>query len=458
MSFDTPLFFVFFVIVFALARTFPRVGGVVLLAASVLFYSAAGTLDMALVLAMVAANYAISFGVARDRRWLILAVVANLAVLAFFKYRHFFFPEMAAAVENFYQGDILIPIGISFYTFQAISYQADLASGRCERIRKPWRFALYILLFPQIIAGPIVRAEQLVPQVGWAFAGRLRRKRIWSVGLGLCLIGLIKKIVIADSLAPIVDAVFHAGPGDVYSAWMGATLFAFQIYFDFSGYSDIAIGTGYLLGIRLPLNFRQPYLSKDPQDFWRRWHITLSTWIRDYLYIPLGGRRSGGYARQFAVLLVAMGFAGLWHGAAWTFILWGLFWGLYIALWRVGGRFAMRLGPGQWLAHMVVVVTLWVFFRAPGIGDAFDYLGGMFGAPAGSYLLAGDAYGMMLGVAGVVLLMASQLLEARITDAQGLIRIRRIEGPVVWGVLAGLSLWWVVIPKFSGNPFIYFRF
>lgn len=458
MSFDSPLFFVLFLLVFVLTRSFPRFGGGLLLISSVIFYSFAGTMDMALVVVMVIVNYLVSFGVARDRRWLAVAVAINLAVLAFFKYRYFLFPDLALEVKDFYQGEILIPMGISFYTFQALAYQADLAYGRFPRIRSIWHFALFILLFPHMMAGPIVRARILEPQVARAFGGQIKGRKFWSLGLGLCVLGLSKKVGIADSLAPHVEAIFSLGPANVFTAWVGAILFAFQIYFDFSGYSDIAVGAGYLLGFRLPINFRQPYLAMDPQEFWQRWHITLSTWIRDYIYIPLGGSRAGGPIHQLAVLFATMGLAGLWHGANWTFLLWGLFWGVYLGLWRSARPALEGLGVWRWFPHIVIVLLLWVFFRAASVQDAFAFVGGMFGLPQGEYALTSTFPGMFFIGAGVVLLMLSHFVEARTNDFRWVARLRRWNGPFVWGVLTGLALWLVILPKPLTNPFIYFRF
>ncbi|MFC1602614.1 MBOAT family O-acyltransferase [Pseudomonadota bacterium] len=460
MSFDSPLFLLFFLSVFGLLRCLPKFGGIILLLASVAFYSVAGLLDMGLVITVVALNYLLSFLVVRDRCWLWVVMLVNLSILIFFKYRHFLIPELAAEVSNFYQGEILIPLGISFYIFQAIAYQVDVAAGRTAHIRSFWHFALFILLFAQVIAGPILRANALEPQVARAFAGRLRGgRRYWSLGLGLCLLGLIKKAGLADSLAPYVDAVFSLGPADSFTAWIGAVLFGFQIYFDFSGYSDIAVGAGYLLGFRLPLNFRQPYLARDPREFWQRWHITLSTWIRDYLYIPLGGGRAGGFWQQSLVVLLTMGLAGLWHGANWTFIFWGLFWGLYLMVWRLLGARLRLPGGFIWILHLIIVTVLWVFFRANNLEQSFDFIGVMFGATGmGNYTVASDFMEKMLIAAGVVLLMCSHWMEAWVMEFRRVVGWRRLDGPVVWGLLVGLILWLVMIPKIQTNPFIYFRF
>ena len=459
MSFDSPAFFVVCLVTFVLASTLPRWHGHVVLAASLLCYSVAGAFDVGLVVLVVVINYALSFGVARTRRWLALTVVINIAFLAFFKYRHFLFPALAAEVRDFYRGEILIPLGISFYIFQAIAYQVDLADGRTAHIRSPLQFALFKLLFVQLIAGPIVRANTLAPQVARAFAGSLRPRRLLSLGLAWCVLGLFKKVVLADALAPHVETIFAMGPADAFTAWLGATLFAFQIYFDFSSYCDIAIGAGYLLGFRLPLNFKQPYLSTNPREFWQRWHITLSTWIRDYVYIPLGGSRKGGAPRHFVVLLITMGLAGLWHGANWTFIVWGLGWALYTAAWRwiepaMGGASKWI----WWLPHMFIVLLLWVFFRSPSVSDAIAFIQAMFGFPMGDLRIAPANAVKALIVVGIGMLVVSQFVEAWLTAPRRIGLFRRWDGAFLQGALIGFAFWVIINPKPVSNPFIYFRF
>ena len=459
MSFDSPAFFVLCLLAFMLVRSLARWQGAILLATSVLCYSAAGPFDIGLVAVVVAVNYVLSFGVVRSRRWLAVIVVINVAILAFFKYRHFLFPGLAQDVRDVFQGEILLPLGISFYIFQAIAYQVDLAYGRTAHIRSPWRFALFILLFTQLVAGPIVRANTLAPEVGRAFAGSLRPRRVLSIGLAWCVLGLVKKVVLADSLAPHVDTIFSLGPADTFTAWLGAVLFAFQIYFDFSGYCDIAIGAGYLFGFRLPLNFKQPYLSTSPREFWQRWHITLSTWIRDYIYFPLGGSRQGGPVRHFVVLLVTMGLAGLWHGANWTFIVWGLGWGLYVAAWRwIGPAVGPRAQWQWWFPHIFIVLILWVFFRASNVREATSFIEAMFGSPAGLFYVGQDSALRALIFAGIAMLMLSQFVEAWLTSPRRVVFFRRWDGAFLQGALVGLAFWVIINPKPVSNPFIYFRF
>lgn len=458
MSFDSPAFFALFILVFVLCRRFPMFAGPFLLIGSIAFYSYVGPLDVAVVSVVVLLNYVGSFFVTLGRLWLGIVIAANLGILAFFKYRHFFFPELAQEVKDFYQSEILIPIGISFYIFQAIAYQVDLTRGHAPHIRSFWQFALFKLFFAQLIAGPIVRAKVFAPQVANAFRGRLGGRRIWSIGIGLFVMGLLKKVGLADSLAPYVDAIFTLGPATTLTAWLGVTLFAFQIYFDFSGYSDMAVGIGYLLGIRLPQNFRQPYLARDPREFWQRWHITLSTWIRDYVYVPLGGSRAGGALRQAAILILTMGLAGLWHGASWSFVLWGVFWGTYIALWRLLRRWIEPMGAWFWVPHIAIVLLLWVLFRSNGIEDAAFYFGAMFGQPTGEYSLVDSFAAAFWVLLGVAFLMLSQLAEAKFTALYWLVKWRRLDGPVMWGILSGIALWLIIYPNPHANPFIYFRF
>ena len=262
----------------------------------------------------------------RRRRFLVLTVVMNLLFLGFFKYFGFFADTVAAGLERLGLGHhpselrVLLPIGISFYTFQSLSYTIDVYRGRMTATPKLFEFALFVAFFPPMVAGPIERARALMPQLQ-----RPRRLRDdqWRTGLYLILLGLVKKVAIADGIAGSVSAVYDGtAPVGFGDAWGATFLFAAQIYCDFSGYSDIAIGVAKLLGIDLMTNFNLPYVSRNPGEFWRRWHISLSTWLRDYLYIPLGGNR-GGTVRTYRNLMVTMLLGGLWHGAAWNFVLWG---------------------------------------------------------------------------------------------------------------------------------------
>lgn len=454
MSFDQPLFLPFALVAFLLYRLLPRQRGWILLAASLGFYIFAGWHDLAVVVLLVLANYGFGFLSPRGRGWLVLAILANLAPLVFYKYRSFLLGGFVG--QDVFGSAILVPLGLSFYVFQFIAYQVDLYRGRITTVTSLPLLALFILFFPHQVAGPIMRGHELIPQLAPGFRGGLAHRPLYGLGLALCLLGLVKKIVFADSLAPFSDAAFALGPADAASAWLGAAIFTLQIYLDFSGYSDIAVGLGYVLGVHLPFNFRQPYLARSPQDFWRRWHVTLSTWIRDYLYIPLGGNR-GGRLTQTGVLVITMGLAGLWHGANWTFILWGVGWGLAIAAWRLGHAILHRLGPAQWALTFLIALLLWVPFRAPGFAPMGAYFAAMFGGgtSGGWQVAAGD---LPFAALGLALLLLSQRYEALLFTRRWTRRVLRADGALLRGLLFGLILWLVLLPRGDINPFIYFRF
>jgi alginate O-acetyltransferase complex protein AlgI len=278
----------------------------------------------------------------RRRLWLGISVVVNLGVLATFKYLDFFASSTATLLRVFgMQPDwptlgIVLPVGISFYTFQTLSYTIDVYRRRIDACDDPWAFAAYVAFFPQLVAGPIERAEHLLARLR---QGPVLRATDQIEGVRRFLVGLWKKLVVADNLGAYVDWVFATPSSDIapYQVALGTLAFAGQIWADFSGYTDMALGVARTLGVSLSENFDAPYLARGPRDFWRRWHITLSTWLRDYVYIPLGGNRHGP-ARTALALAVTMLLGGLWHGAAWTFVVWGAFHGAWLAVDRVWER------------------------------------------------------------------------------------------------------------------------
>jgi len=466
MSFDSLTFFFIYCAVFflysVLREKTPRLLAPLFLITSIVCYAMAGWGDLALITSVLAVNYLLSFG-AKDRRILTLALTLNIACLATFKYRGFFLNELGVNQDIFSTG-IVIPLGISFYIFHIIAYQIDLYRGHAKFITGFAKFSLFVVFFPQLIAGPILRANQLAPQLERVWRGNPPIKKLYAYGLALCLCGLTKKIIFADSIAPEVDAIFSQLPAHAWIAWQGAILFGFQLYFDFSGYSDIAIGLAYLVGIRLPNNFRTPYFTISPSEFWHRWHITLSRWIRDYLYIPLGGSQSGGLLQQILILLFVMALAGLWHGANWTFILWGLAWGLYGVAERLIRRANTNLyksfKPLFLIFHLGIIFILWVWFRAPSASYAFDYTKIMLGLEKN--LISPPYNHWSVGIWGVALsfftLMSLHGLERYADRPQVLWRLRKWNGPFLWSILAALCFWLVMIPKMNTNPFIYFRF
>ncbi len=319
------------------------------------------------------------------RRWLTLSVCCDLGILGFFKYFDLG-AETANALARALFGPtspslpllhLILPVGISFYTFQSMSYTIDIYRGQARPARSFLDFACYVSLFPQLVAGPIVRYRDMDEQLR-------SRTHTWSkagAGITLFVLGLAKKVLVADAVAPLADAAFSQTSPGLAAAWSGLLAYTLQIYFDFSGYSDMAVGLGLLLGFQFPQNFNSPYKAVSITDFWRRWHISLSTWLRDYLYIPLGGNRHGP-ARTYFNLWLTMLLGGLWHGADWTFLAWGAWHGLWLALERMHGKrsFADALPlPVQTAWTFLLVMLGWVFFRAPTFAVALRYFAGLAG-------------------------------------------------------------------------------
>src|SRR5262245_5148881 len=316
----------------------------------------------------------------RSRVWLAIAVAVNLVVLGIFKYANFFADNvntllLALQVQPVVVPRVLLPIGISFFTFHAISYVVDVSRRDATAQKSPVHAALYLLLFPQLIAGPIIRYRDLADQLA------LRRVTLDDVAYGVrrFIIGLGKKVLVANVVAGPVDKIFAMPFAQLSAAhaWLGIVCYTLQIYFDFSGYSDMAIGLGRMFGFRFPENFRWPYVAASVQEFWRRWHISLSTWFRDYLYIPLGGNRVSP-ARRYRNLVTVFFLCGLWHGASWNFVIWGLWHGTFLVIERVASSGERRGRP--FLSHvytLVVVMIGWVFFRADTLSHAVAFLGAM---------------------------------------------------------------------------------
>ncbi|MEM9528231.1 MAG: MBOAT family O-acyltransferase, partial [Bacteroidota bacterium] len=333
---------------------------------SILVYAWGGVSYTGILLSSILLNYTVGLRLTgpKKRTWLTLGIILNLSVLGYFKYTMFAVAEANALlrlvqIPAFDLPRIALPLGISFYTFQAISYLIDTYRGTTLPQRNLAKLGLYISFFPQLIAGPIVRYQDMIAQIR-------QRERSWALtaeGLRRFLIGLAKKVLIANTLATVVEEIFALDftGMDALTAWVGVLLYAGQLYFDFSGYSDMAIGLGLLFGFRLPENFRFPYASTSIRDFWRRWHITLGAWFRDYLYIPLGGSRGEKCLTLRNLLLVFLA-TGFWHGAAWAFVLWGLWHGLFIILER------QNWWPFRGIPYAFIVVILgWVLFRTESV-------------------------------------------------------------------------------------------
>lgn len=313
------------------------------------------------------------------RRCILLAtVVFNLSILFYCKYYDFFVSNVNALTGlEIPLRHIVLPIGISFFTFQAMSYVFDLYLGKVSVQRNLLKLALYVALFPQLVAGPIVRYKDVNEQINF----RVHSIDLFVEGIKRFITGLTKKIIIANQMALVADTIFEMPTTDlsVLLAWLGAIAYMMQIYYDFSGYSDMAIGLGRMFGFTFLENFNYPYISRSITEFWRRWHISLSSWFKDYIYIPLGGSRKGNVYFNISVVFLV---TGLWHGAAWTFLLWGIWHGIFRILERVGSKMDLpfHIPNGiQWIYTMLVVIVGWVLFRATSIDAAVSYLQIMFG-------------------------------------------------------------------------------
>ena len=402
--------------------------------ASLCFYGLWRPVHVLLLVASIVFNYwagglilnARVMGLETRARFLVAVVVAvDLGVLAIFKYGDFLISSAAALTGGHYPAlGLALPLGISFFTFTQIAYLVDVYAGKAVE-RSPLRYALFVTYFPHLVAGPVLHHSQMMPQFADSEIYLPQLKGLAN-GMAFLLIGLFKKVLIADSMAPLANAVFTAagvGPIAGGEAWRGVLAYTLQIYFDFSGYSDMAVGLSLLFNIRLPYNFNSPYQAGNISDFWRRWHMTLSAFLRDYLYIGLGGNRHGA-VRRYANLLVTMLLGGLWHGASWTFVVWGGLHGIYLVInhaWRwllgrgenriVNWFAAATLRLTGWGLTMFAVVVAWVFFRASTFNSAWTLLRAMFGvvttpaatAPGAVTVLAGDSTWQWLWISALLL-------------------------------------------------------
>jgi D-alanyl-lipoteichoic acid acyltransferase DltB (MBOAT superfamily) len=388
-----PFIFLFLPVVLLGYFAFGRVGNLApviwLALASLAFYSVSNWQFVGLLLASIAFNYAVGWLLISKRlhpgpRFAVLTagVAGDLLVLAWFKYAGFIAANLNAVFSTGLNVNVLLPVGISFYTFTQIAFLVDAYRGKVGRYALP-HYALFVSYFPHLIAGPILHHKDMIPQFERAESKRPDAHLILC-GLIIFAIGLFKKTCLADGIQPLVAIAFGPNTPSFDQAWIGALAYTFQLYFDFSGYSDMAIGISLMFGIFLPLNFDSPYKARNIIDFWRRWHMTLSQFLRDYLYIPLGGNRRGP-ALRYVNLMITMALGGLWHGAAWTFVAWGMLHGAYLCINHAWNNFAPaappRLARAADLAAFIVtfaaVVVAWVFFRADSIATALSILSKM---------------------------------------------------------------------------------
>ena len=429
--------------------------------ASYMFYGWWRTDCVGLMLLLTAINYVGGRMIHRSQRrgvravWLALSVAGSLGVLGFFKYVDFVLDSWNGLSGALGVGEptkllgIVLPVGISFYTFQSMSYPIDIYRGVCRPTRRLIDFACYVSLFPQLIAGPIVRYNEVAAQLD----ERSHTAEKFARGLVFFVVGLAKKALLADAMAVAADAAFDQGPPGAALAWAGLLAYAFQIYFDFSGYSDMAIGLGLMLGFEFPQNFNSPYQATGMRDFWRRWHMSLSRWLRDYLYISLGGSRRGR-VRTVVNVMATMLLGGLWHGANWTFVLWGGYHGLLIAIERaLGSRNPLSRLPA-WAKRagtFLLVVLGWVFFRAATLGKAgalFAGLVGVHGLGSLPTAVGEAAFLVPFGICAAVAWLAPNVWTWR---------LRVTERTLAWALPLFVVCLYVVLTS-DYSPFLYFQF
>jgi alginate O-acetyltransferase complex protein AlgI len=461
---------------------FPPIQNIFLLIASLFFYAWGEPVLVLLLLGSIAFNYLLGGLIGRAREGKIrgkmlvaVALTGNLGLLAFYKYAHFFLDNLNGlyrlwAIPAVVISPIHLPIGLSFFTFKAISYIIDTYRQDTPVYRNPLQVGLYISFFPQILAGPIVRFKEMAPQL----VRRALPLADFAQGMERMILGLGKKMILASAFGEKADLIFAIPSAQLTPdlAWLGAILYTLEIYFDFSGYSDMAIGISKMLGFTIPENFNYPYVATSIREFWKRWHITLSHWFRDYLYLPLGGnRRSRG--RVYFNLLSVFFFCGLWHGASWNFIVWGLFHGTFLILERLGGENTLQKiwRPVRHLYALGVIMVGWVLFRSDSLTQALCHLKAMAGWATGDGLKHNLAFyltGELLGFILVGMLLSTPLhpylaaARKRLIEAQSRSRALALEIIFSMGVLLflmslfGASL--MVMASRSYSPFIYFRF
>ncbi|MCB2173661.1 MBOAT family protein [bacterium] len=473
MLFNSYVFWLFYAIVLLLYfRLQHRFQNRLLLVASYIFYGYWDYRFLSLILISTVVDYYVAQAIhasdrqSRRKRLLLVSIVVNIGFLGFFKYYNFFAEELQAVLLPIWPSislqllHIILPVGISFYTFQTLSYTIDAYYKKIEPARNFIDFALFVSFFPQLVAGPIERAGRLLPQVS---SHRTVTREDFNQGLFLVVSGLFKKVVIADNMAVIVNTVFSKPVAEMSGAEVvvGLYAFAFQIYGDFSGYSSIAKGVAKWLGFELMWNFRNPYFAVSPSDFWRRWHISLSTWLRDYLYIPLGGNRFGSLL-TFRNLVITMFLGGLWHGANWTFIVWGLFHGVLLIVYHVRdqvfGRDRLESEKNP-LKRAFSVVTMfhliclsWLFFRAESIGQAGQMLATIVTVPIWTPFAT---YALLSLIFFVAPLLLFEFWTERKGDLYALISA---NGAVQACCYLYMILMLVIFPPLRAQTFIYFQF
>ncbi len=483
MVFSSALFLFYFLPLFLVLYwlTPYRFKNLCILLASLLFYIWGAPLFIFPLLGSIVLDYFIALEISRTKnsakKWLLYAsLLLNLGLLAYFKYSNFFVENLDVLFQIFGIAElkwtkVILPIGLSFFTFQKMSYIIDVYRNKTSPLKNIADLALYILLFPQLIAGPIVRYSEIKDQIS------SRKKAINAdntiSGLYRFSIGLAKKMLIANQIGELADKIFSLPPDSLTmgQAWLGAVAYSFQIYFDFSAYSDMAIGLGLVMGFKLPENFNMPYIARNITDFWRRWHITLSAWMRDYLYIPLGGNRVKRPFRLYLNLWIVFILSGIWHGAAWTFLIWGIYHGLFLVLDRIFlKQFSNRIPKVVSILFTYILLLVgWVIFRADTLQNAFNHIFAMFnfggfdlhftyqmGTP--SYYIEQKFVVLLVICIGICFLPIFKHIENLGASFPKATTENKVHISRTLIALAFLFICMTEIISSDFNPFIYFRF
>lgn len=469
MVFSSPIFLLIFLpIVFLAYKVLPkRAKNYVLIAASLFFYAWGEPIYILLMIGSVIMNYLLARlidGKGKSKLWLLLCVALNIGMLFVFKYANFFVGNVNSLLGISLMIPVIrLPIGISFFTFQAMSYVIDVYRGKNAAQKNFANVLLYISFFPQLIAGPIVKYHDIAQQI----QTRVETHEKTVAGLQRFTVGLAKKLFIANAMGSVADKIFALVPSDINIsiAWIGAVAYALQIYFDFSGYSDMAIGLAKIFGFELKENFLYPYTAGSIKTFWRKWHISLSTWFKEYLYIPLGGNRKGSFRTSINLIIVFF-CTGLWHGAEWTFVVWGFFHGLFIMLERLGVIKPERFKP-KWLGNVytvLIAVVAFTIFRAATLTQGFSFIGKMFagfGTSTQIQSILGETLTASVIAFGVIAIVGATPLAKNLylkIKNSGRINASVFDIGMMVVTIAVLILCILSLAGSTYNPFIYFRF
>jgi len=476
MVFSSILFLVYFLPVFLLTYyiTPKKLKNIVILIASIYFYSWGAPKFIFVILGTTFLDFFLVKWMSKStqrlyrRLLLTLSVSINLGLLFYFKYSGFFIENVDLVLTHLFHTHslgwtkLILPLGISFYTFETITYVVDVYRGVHKPLDNFWNYQLYIILFPKLIAGPIIRYHELADQITDRSQNETTENRL--MGFYRFIIGLSKKVLIANQMGALADSVFQSTYSGLstYAAWIGILAYTFQIYFDFSGYSDMAIGIARMIGFKFPENFDNPYISQSITEFWRRWHMSLGRWMKNYLYIPLGGNRVDSKMRLYFNLWIVFLISGLWHGASWNFVFWGAYHGTFLALERA---FLLKIydrigGIFRTLLTFFIVVVGWVFFRVEKFHDALHFIKRMFAFDSKAYTFHPDpAFYTMLAIAGFFAFFACFKWTQKLEDSVFILEYtntRHLVTALLSLVLFIMSIGTIAANGF--NPFIYFRF